>query len=110
MSASGSRNAPERVVPCPAGEPAVDPVGPATSAPTATVHQLAPRLAISAMKSGVARSRATVSALAGVASAEGPNGWPAVSVTGTAREERQRGRGDEVDTERLDDRHLVDRA
>src|ERR1035441_2869347 len=80
LSPGGSRKAPERVVPCfRASQPSM-PSDAASRPPRTNVVQLAPHSTIRAMTTGVANSRSTVIALAGVSIAEGPNvvAWDAV--------------------------------
>src|SRR5579862_2167595 len=72
LSASGSRKAPDLVVPCRrASQPSI-PSLKATTVPTAHVAHVAPWSMIIPTKIGVAARRPTVTALAGVARAEGP--------------------------------------
>ena len=72
MSASGSRKAPDRVVPClRASHPSI-PSDSANRPPNTKVNQLAPHSMMSTMRTGVARRRSTVIPLAGVSTAEGP--------------------------------------
>src|SRR5260370_18385837 len=73
LSASGSRKAPDRVVPIRRAIYPSTPSVAATTNHTATVVQDPPIAATSPMRIGVAASRAMVTALAGVASADGPN-------------------------------------
>src|SRR5665647_1170039 len=72
LSASGSRNAPDRVVPCRrATQPSIPSVK--ESAPhTTKLTQLAPLIMMRAISSGVASKRNAVMPLAGVNRAEGP--------------------------------------
>ena len=73
LSASGSRNAPDRVAPWRrATQPSIPSVTDKTPQIT-IVTQLAPHKMIKAMSKGVARRRSTVMPLAGVINAEGPN-------------------------------------
>src|SRR5437763_12979147 len=73
LSARGSRKAPELVLPCRRATQPSRASLPATAIQMARVSQAAPRSTISTITTGASRSRAAVRALAGVASAEGPN-------------------------------------
>src|SRR3954447_15479505 len=72
LSASGSRNAPERVVPWRrANHPSSPSVVDSRNQKTTAGHEGPPR-ATMAMSTGVARTRPRLTALAGVARADGP--------------------------------------
>ena len=72
LSASGSRKAPDRVVPCLRASHPSMPSDRARSPPNTKVNQLAPHSMIRAMTTGVASRRSTVMPLAGVSRADGP--------------------------------------
>ena len=72
LSASGSRKAPDRVVPCLRASHPSMPSDRASRPPKTKVNQLAPHSMIRAMTTGVANRRSTVIPLAGVSRAEGP--------------------------------------
>src|SRR5690606_9072568 len=73
LSASGSRKAPERVVPMRrASQPSSPPVA-ARSTHSASTPYEGPEAMMTPHSGGAPRSRPTVTALAGVASADGPN-------------------------------------
>src|SRR3954463_13229259 len=80
LSASGSRKAPDRVVPWRrASQPSTPSVHDRTNQ-NATAGQVAPSRTIIAIRTGVMNTRVSVRALAGVASAEGPNPLDEVGV------------------------------
>src|SRR5207248_3146793 len=73
LSASGSRKAPELVLPWRRATHPSRASLPATAIHTSSVDHAAPRSTMRTMTTGASNSRAAVSALAGVASADGPN-------------------------------------
>src|SRR5205823_4078757 len=78
LSASGSRNAPDRVLPWRLASHPSSPSVQEITNQKPTVGQFAPCEAIITMRTGMANTRASVTALAGVSSADGPNASAAV--------------------------------
>src|SRR5688572_14181320 len=110
LSANGSRNAPERVVPCLRASHPSNPSVSAITKPSANAGHDGPRSTTTASQTGVSSSRARVSAFAGVASAPGPNddddcgGAVRVDMAGSGYD------GFEVVRVRAGDAHLRERA